>query len=190
MNLVIRLLIALSVAFTKPKTGIWGATLCKISTLPHDYSANRTLRTDRIFSYADIAILDYLIKSGILRTLRAHGWMPIVVRKCFKKIDAISPRKPITVITALEGWSGHYSIVSHTFYQNDTKCAFGYTIGRFVSLSGKQHPTVTNVADLMSEDTTPSTRYPAHYGAIIEELDETRKRLKPPAPHSNVPNDK
>ncbi|MEO0882983.1 MAG: thioesterase family protein [Pseudomonadota bacterium] len=146
MNLVLRLIAVMMAAFRARKFGIWATSELDVSVWPTDVDTDGNLKHERLHSYADLGTLDYLVRSGILRALRANDWSPIVISKEFRALTDIKRGDKLVFKTRLIGWREHYSCLHYEIMRDNSLVAEGHLIGRFVAMPGKEHPTVKRVA--------------------------------------------
>ncbi|MEL7129175.1 MAG: acyl-CoA thioesterase [Pseudomonadota bacterium] len=175
MNLVLRLLLIMFTAFRAPKFGIWGTGRLDFTVWSSDSRAGGTILPARHFSYADLGVLDYTVRSGILKALRANGWSPFVISKEMKYAEPLRKGDRITFTTRLIGWRGHYSCLYHEIFRDGDLVAEGHTIGRFVAPPKKPHPTVDLVATKTGFDGAVSPQLPDRILDAFDRLETERQ---------------
>ncbi|MEM9668966.1 MAG: thioesterase family protein [Pseudomonadota bacterium] len=180
MNLVLRLIAVMMTAFRAEKFGIWATSELDVSVWSTDVDRDGRLKQERLHSYADLGTLDYLVRSGILRALRANSWSPIVISKEFRALTDIRRGEKLLFKTRLIGWREHYSCLHFDVLRDGERVAEGHLIGRFVAMPGNPHPTVQRVA---VETGFPNDKPPALSGrihSIMDRVDDFRSRTKKP----------
>ncbi|MEO1475377.1 MAG: thioesterase family protein [Pseudomonadota bacterium] len=186
MNLVLRLLATMIVAFRAEKFGIWATSELGISVWSTDVGSDGRLKHERLHSYADLGTLDYLVRSGILRALRANDWSPIVISKEFRCLQDIRSGDQLIFKTRLIGWREHYSCLHYEVFRSGDLVAEGHLIGRFVAMPGNPHPTVYRVA---VETGFPKAESPALSDRILGIMDRVeafRNQAKAKSAHAEA----
>ncbi|MEM8635506.1 MAG: acyl-CoA thioesterase [Pseudomonadota bacterium] len=178
MNLVLRLIAIMITAFRAEKFGIWATSELDMTVRPSDTDRSGILKHERLHSYADLGTLDYLVRSGILRALRANGWSPIVISKEFRCLGDIRRGDKLVFKTRLIGWRDHYSCLHYEILRDDQLVAEGHLIGRFVAMPGKKHPTVYDVAVKTGFPGAESPVLAARILSIMDRVDAFRARSK------------
>ncbi|MEM7663275.1 MAG: thioesterase family protein [Pseudomonadota bacterium] len=178
MNLVLRLIAIMIRAFRADKFGIWATSELDLSVWPTDVGGDGILKHERLHSYADLGTLDYLVRSGILRALRANDWSPIVISKEFRALTDIRRGDRLVFKTRLIGWREHYSCLHYEIMRDGALVAEGHLIGRFVAMPGKTHPTVHRVAIETGFPDAASPALSPRILGIMDRVEAFRARAK------------
>jgi acyl-CoA thioesterase FadM len=153
LNLFFRLCIILLGAGLRraPCVPVLSPTRRSFSVWITDQDAFGHMTNSRYFSLTDLAMLDYMLKTGALSVARRHGWLPIVSFEdiAFHKMLKFPQR--FTIETRLVGWTDAYMVFTHRFCR-ETRChADGLTLARFVTRQARAVP-IADVARAFSID--------------------------------------
>ena len=90
MNLYFRLLLVLLASWFKPRLPA-GKAECHLDlrVMPNDLDINRHMNNGRYLTICDLTRVDLFVRTGLLKTMRLRGWIPIVAE------HTMSYRKPL-----------------------------------------------------------------------------------------------
>lgn len=129
MNLLIRLFIAILFSFFKPKVGLQDTARYEGRTWPWDYDIQGHMTNTRFMALADLAIFQFLLRSGVYRYFASNRLLPVVITRevRFKRILTF-PRR-YTIHTRMAYWDDEYYCWKQVFESDGKYAAEVYTLG-------------------------------------------------------------
>lgn len=175
MTLIFRLMILyLRTALTKQRMDIHKLHIMKFRVWITDHDMFQHMNNSRYFSITDIALMNWMIETGLWRGLRKQDWTPMVVFKDASYLRSLRFPEAYRVETQLIGWSGIYIIWRHEYRdRKDRLAAVVNTVGRVVA-ADRQHPSADDVITRLKMDVAPSPKIPPIYQARLTQLEEER----------------
>ncbi len=140
MNLFLRLIwVALKARF-RPKIGLLDECVTRFRAGFTDQDLFRHVTNSRYFSFTDVCVADYLMRSGASRVLRRRKWFPIIVYEdmIFRKMIRAPQR--FQVHSQLLGWTEDAAVMRHVFVRRGEVTAEGLSFARFIAPRGKVIP--------------------------------------------------
>ncbi|CRM84497.1 hypothetical protein [Pseudomonas sp. 35 E 8] len=140
MNLWFRLLFMLSRRpWRKPVHGL-ATTVVRMRVWPLDLDINRHVTNGRYFSLADVARMDFVLRTGAFRVALRNKALPIVgdtwgkFRRELKLFDVFE------VHTRMLGWDHKWSLMEHRFVRKGRVVGVVVMRGLFRSAKGTLPP--------------------------------------------------
>lgn len=144
MNLFFRLLLILVGRAFRRRTAVdlMSTTNRKFSVWLTDQDALGHMTNSRYFSFSDLAIMDFMLKTGAMKKARAKGWLPIVAYKqcAFAKMLRFPQR--FSIETRIDGWTDEVICFCHSFVRHGQIHAQAVTLARFITRDGKPVPII------------------------------------------------
>lgn len=140
MNLWLRLIGVLVRAFARPACGVLDETVLHVRIWPNDLDINGHVNNGRYLTLADLARMDYVVRSGLARWAMRQRAIPVMgdvtakYRREARLFDAIEIR------TRLLGWDSKWSYLEHRFIRQSKTVAVVTARGLFRSASGPVAP--------------------------------------------------
>jgi acyl-CoA thioesterase FadM len=177
MTLIIRLMILyIRTAFSKTAMDIHARHTMKFRVWISDHDMFQHMTNTRYFSITDIALMNWMIETGLWRGLRKQDWTPMVVFKDGSYLRSLRFPEKYRVETQLIGWSGAYIVWRHEFRNGkNVLAAVTNTVGRVVASDGN-HPSADQVIERLDMNVAPSPQVPAIYMARLEQLELERAK--------------
>lgn len=179
MTLIFRLMVLyIRTAFSKTYMDIHTLHTMTFRVWISDHDMFNHMTNSRYFSITDIALMNWMITTGLWRGLRKQGWIPMVVFKDASYLRSLRFPQQYRVETQLLGWSGIYIVWRHEYRTKTNQlAAVVNTIGRTVAEDGN-HPTADGVIERLNMDVANSPELPDIYKARLEQLELERTKSK------------
>lgn len=169
MNLFFRFLrVFLPAFFSKVKTGILDLHIVRSAVWLGDQDPMGHMTNSRYSSFTDLGTMNFMGRTGALKTYRKRGWIPIVQYESFNYIRMLRYPQKFELHTRLAGWDDCFICFEHKFISKGQVCATSHMVAR---LYGRKKAKVT--ADMAMEALGVKYESPpldAHYQRIIAEL--------------------
>ncbi|MEO9971275.1 MAG: acyl-CoA thioesterase [Hyphomonadaceae bacterium] len=185
MTLIFRLIILyIRTAFSKHKMDIHTLHTMKFRVWITDHDMFQHMNNSRYFSITDIALMNWMIETGLWRGLRKQDWTPMVVFKDASYLSSLRFPEAYRVETQLIGWSGSYIIWRHEYRNRKNQlAAVVNTVGRVVA-ADSQHPSADDVIVRLGMDVAPSPDIPPIYRARLNQLEVERGKRSDELAHA------
>ncbi|WP_300392938.1 thioesterase family protein [Henriciella sp.] len=180
MNLFLRLVLTfIRASLSKKKAGILDTTRIRSRVMLTDQDMFAHMTNSRYFSFSDLAIINYIIRTGAWKKLRKRGWFPVVCSEIAVFGGMLSAHQAFEVATRLVGWTDTYLCLEHRFLRNGRETARVRLVARFAS-RGKEKVTVADVVDLLglTEESPPLSE---EFHAMIADVQAARARRREPS---------
>lgn len=153
MNLFFRLcLILLKAAFRRhPNCHVLDTTSRSFSVWLTDQDVLGHMTNSRYFSFTDLAMIDFMLKTGALKIARQRKWLPII---CFEDLGfhrMLKFPQRFSLSTRICGWTENYIVFQHEFTRDGNLHSDGFSLARFVHRSGGAVK-ISDVADAFGID--------------------------------------
>ena len=137
MNLFFRLLRVLFMAFASRKqTGLLDAHSLRFRVWIGDQDPMGHLTNSRYASFTDLAVMNYIARTGAMGTFRKRGWLPIIQHEAFTYHRMIRFPQSFELQTHMIGWLDQYICFRHRFISEDKLIAESRMIARIVGRRG------------------------------------------------------
>lgn len=141
MNLFFRFLrVFLTALLSRTRTDLMEVhTICS-SVWLGDQDPMGHMTNSRYSSFTDLAIMNYMGRTGTLAAFRKRGWLPVIQHEAFSYFRMLRFPQKFTVETRLLGWHETHMIFRHTFIADGRLHAESTMIAR---LTGRKKMRVT-----------------------------------------------
>jgi acyl-CoA thioesterase FadM len=148
MNLYLRLLWTWLRARRLPRIAVTDAIELKFRVLPNDLDINLHMNNGRYLTIADLALIEFFVRSGFVRALLKHGWRPMLGGAIITFRKQLAPFARYTLRFRCVACDEYWSYMESTFIREDgTIAAKGLVKGGAVGRNGLV-PTAQSVAAL------------------------------------------
>lgn len=134
------------------------------------------MNNSRYLAITDLAIIDYLVRTGIWKAARRIGWTPVIVHKDVSIIRMLSFPQRYQVATRFEGWWEGYACLRHEFRSRGRTTAIALSIGRFVGPK-TERPRIDQIVETLPWDLEPMP-IPAEFQKRIDAIEAARAALR------------
>jgi YbgC/YbaW family acyl-CoA thioester hydrolase len=141
MNLYFRLLIILIATWFKPRLPA-GKAACSLAlrVMPNDLDINLHMNNGRYLTICDLTRIDFFIRTGLMRAMRKHKWMPLVAEHTMEYRKSLKLFESFTVSMELTHWDEKFFYMTHLFMQGEKLIAQGTSKGVIRSQTGVVEP--------------------------------------------------
>ncbi|MFN7054839.1 thioesterase family protein [Hyphomonas sp.] len=141
MNLFFRFLrIMLAAMFTWRRTSLMDLHTIRSKVWLGDQDPMGHMTNSRYSSFTDLAIMNYMGRTGALRAFRKRGWLPVIQYESFFYHRMLRYPQPFEVQTRLAGWGDTHLVFRHEFISGERIHATSLMIAR---LTGRKKTRVT-----------------------------------------------
>lgn len=173
MNLFFRLLLVfLRASLAKPRVSLFDVTRLKSRVMLTDQDMFAHMTNSRYFSFSDLAVINYIVRTGTWPKLRKRGWFPVVCAESVTFSRMLSWRDRFEIETRLVGWTDTYMCLQHDFIRNGKTGATVRIIARFASRKRDRVTMDDVVAYLGVERQSPPL--PPEYEAMVDDVEAAR----------------
>lgn len=178
MNLFFRLclMMAQSLFRRRSTVPVMSVTQRSFSVWITDQDVLGHMTNSRYFSFTDLAMIDFMLKTGALSVARRNKWLPIVCFEdlAFHRMLKFPQRFELT--TRICGWTEDYIVFQHAFVRSGQIHCDGISLARFVHRRGGSVQ-ISDVAEAFGivED-SPALPEPAQHA--VERLTRARRTRK------------
>ncbi|MEX1252304.1 MAG: thioesterase family protein [Hyphomonas sp.] len=169
MNLFFRFLrVFLPAFFSKVKTAILDLHIVRSAVWLGDQDPMGHMTNSRYSSFTDLGTMNFMGRTGALKTYRKRGWIPIVQYESFNYSRMLRYPQKFELQTRLAGWDDCFICFEHKFISKGQVHATSRMVAR---LYGRKKAKVT--ADMAMEALGVKFESPPldeHYQRIIAEL--------------------
>ncbi|MEO1101047.1 MAG: thioesterase family protein, partial [Pseudomonadota bacterium] len=137
MDLFLRLvLVLLRAAFAKQRITLEEAARLTFRLGRSDLSG-QGLKQARYSSFADLGVVHFLARSGVLSVVRKKGWAPLLAAREVEVLAPVPGKGPLIVETRLLGWDERYTCFEHRMCVEGVEIARVRSIGRLAAKGSK-----------------------------------------------------
>ena len=142
MNLWLRLIWMLITARFKAKVEPMGVSVLSFRAWPLDLDFNVHLTSSRYFALADLARLDWVLRSGAWRVMWKHRSRPILSGATARYRKEIKPWQRVEIWTRPLGWDAESGYYEHRFMRDGRVLAVVVAHALFHGPNGSVDPAV------------------------------------------------
>lgn len=169
MNLFFRFLrIFLPAFFSRARTSLLDLHIIRSAVWLGDQDPMGHMTNSRYSSFTDLAIMNYMGRTGALKAFRKRGWLPIIQYESFAYLRMLRYPQKFEVHTRLVGWQETQMIFQHTFLSEGRVHAESTMIAR---LTGRKKTRVTTQMAMEALGVTlDSPPLAPHVQALLDDL--------------------
>jgi YbgC/YbaW family acyl-CoA thioester hydrolase len=154
LNIWVRLILTIASKYWRSHLQITESCSTRFLVLPTDLDLNLHMNNARYFALMDIARLDLLQRTGLLKTLRERKWYPVVADETISFGKSLDLFDKVNIITKIHGWDEKFIFLEQTFQKNNEIVAGGIVKSCILNNDGPI-PTKTVLSTLKHDDTSP-----------------------------------
>ncbi|QNM98669.1 acyl-CoA thioesterase [Chitinimonas koreensis] len=130
MNLYLRMVYVFLLSLFRPRLPV-GRTHSELGlmTFPNDLDVNLHVNNGRYLTYCDLNRVDLFIRTGLLKTMGKHGWIPIIAEHTMTYRKSLKAFRRFKASMELTHWDEKYFYMTHRFSIGDTLIAEGTSKG-------------------------------------------------------------
>lgn len=157
MNLFFRLILLLIRNMTVAKPiGYLDVARLNYRVWITDQDAFQHMNNAVYMSIADLAVIDLLMRTGVVKNMRKNGIMPVVVYKSCSYLRMLKFPQAYEVKSRFTAWDGSYIFFEHRFERGGELYAKAVTVGRLASRRGK-NPSVQEAMEQLGWENVPES---------------------------------
>jgi acyl-CoA thioesterase FadM len=119
MNLYLRLLWTWLRAMRLPRIAVTDPIELKFRVLPNDLDINLHMNNGRYLTIADLALIEFFVRTGFIRALLKKGWRPMLGGAIITFRKQLSPFARYTVRFQWVGCDEFWNFMETTFIRED-----------------------------------------------------------------------
>jgi acyl-CoA thioesterase FadM len=127
MLLFFRFLTVMIASFFRSRIDPLGTSVVRFTALPTDCDLNIHVNAGRYLSFMDVARMDLIGRTGLLRHLMRRGWRPIMGGAVVRYRREIRPFERFLVRSRILGWDEKWFYIEHLVEKGDQHCASAFT---------------------------------------------------------------
>ncbi|MBC9250545.1 thioesterase [Pseudomonas alcaligenes] len=140
MNLWFRLIwMLLTLPWRKPVQPLASSVL-RMTVLPNDLDFNGHINNGRYLTLADVARMDFVLRSGAAKVAWQHKALPIVGDAMAKFRRDLKPFQRFEVHSRILGWEGKWTFLEHRFVRHGRVHGLVLIRGLFKAAGGTLDP--------------------------------------------------
>lgn len=143
-----------------------------------DPSAHMT--NSRYSSFTDLALLNLVLRSGLMAKIRKAGWMPVIQHESFHYLRMLHFPQRFEVQSQIVGWHEGYICFEHRFLRKGREVCRTHMICRLIGRN-KQRVMASDVIDMFNLK-LEQPELAQVYQDIIRQIEEIKSSK--PAAHS------
>ncbi len=130
MNLIFRLIYVFMLAPFRERLAI-GKTQSRLTlrVMPNDLDLNLHMNNGRYLTICDLSRIDLFIRSGLLKSMLKHKWMPVIAEHTMVYKKPLSLFERFETILEVTHWDDKYFYMRHVFRNPERVIAEGTSKG-------------------------------------------------------------
>lgn len=130
MNLYLRMIYVFLLSLSRPRLPVGEVSSeLNLIVLPNDLDVNLHVNNGRYLTYCDLSRVDMFIRTGLLKVMRMHGWIPIIAEHTMNYRKSLKVFNRFKASMDLVRWDEKYFYMAHRFTIGDTLIAEGTSKG-------------------------------------------------------------
>ena len=154
LNIWVRLILTLASKHWRSKLKIDEACHTQFRVVPTDLDLNLHMNNARYFAWMDIARLDLLQRTGLLKVFKAKSWFPVVADETISFGKSLDLFDRVSVVTKIRGWDEKFIFLEQRFERNNETVAGGIVKSCILNKNGPI-PTHVVLSELMHDKKSP-----------------------------------
>lgn len=139
MNLILRFLCLLLSVRRRPRLALGDTAQLQFRVMPHDLDTNIHMTNSRYLSFMDLGRVDQLVRTGLWRTCKEKGWLPMAAGIQIRYRRELRPLARFTLETRFKCWDDKWWIIEQLFLVNGEIAAVALVKTLFLRKSAKGH---------------------------------------------------
>jgi len=158
MVLLFRFLIAGFASLFRSRIGALDESVVRFTVLPNDCDLNFHLNAGRFLSFMDVARMDLLGRTGLLRKMLRKKWRPLMGGVTVRYRRSILPFERFAIRSRVLGWDEKWFYIEHVVEREGNLCAIATV--RTLVRSRAGNVATRDVLALLGAENTPSPELP------------------------------
>jgi len=136
MNMFGRLIRVLLTSWLRPRAGLLEETAIGFRVWLTDLDALWHMNNGKYLTIMDLARVDMMIRTGLFRSIRRHGWYPVIASETIRFRKSLRPFQRFEIRTQTLGWDERSFYLRQTFYSGGDTVAVAIVRARFLAKGG------------------------------------------------------
>lgn len=105
--------------------------------LPNDCDVNLHMNNGRYLSFMDLGRVHLIAQVGLLRTVFARRWQPVLAAAEINFIRSLTPLQKFDLVSRVVAWDDKYVYMEQLFETGGALCAHAFVKGLFLGREGR-----------------------------------------------------
>jgi acyl-CoA thioesterase FadM len=136
MSLYFRLLWTWLRARGMPPIRLGDTIELRMRVWPQDLDINGHMNNGRYLTITDLALVEYLIRAGVIRLALRNGWRPMAGGSLISYRRALKPFAVYTLRFSMVCWDERWNYMAFAFLEDGKTMAHGHSKGAIVGING------------------------------------------------------
>ncbi len=136
MNLLFRFLWLILTMRFRPRIDLFDPCTTKYIVFPTDLDVLRHVNNGKYFSMMDLARVDLMGRSGVLKKINDLGYYPVIAAGTLRFRRALTLFQKFEIRTQVIGWDSKFFYLEQTFFRQNEYIASGMVKARFMKKAG------------------------------------------------------
>jgi acyl-CoA thioesterase FadM len=141
MNIWIRILVTFVRSLLRPRIHPTAVLRTKMIVGPTEADL-KYVGNARYLLFMEIGRLELMLRTGAIRSVRKHGWLPLVAAQTIRYRSPLRRFQRFTLTTHLVGWDDKWFYIEHKIERHGQLMAFGLARCCFKGKDGTVRPAV------------------------------------------------
>lgn len=158
MVLLLRFLISIIASLFRSRIEAFDESVVRFTVLPNDCDLNFHLNAGRFLSFMDVARMDLLGRTGLLRRMLRKKWRPLMGGVTVRYRRSVLPFERFDIRSRVLGWDEKWFYLEHIVEREGNLCAVGTV--RTLVRSKTGNIATRDVLALLGKEDLPSPELP------------------------------
>lgn len=174
MDLFLRLMmVLLRAVFAPERIALEDAAMLRFRVAGADL-CDGVLKQARYSSFADLGVVHFLARAGVLSVVRKKGWSPLLAAREVDILRHDAGRGHLEMETCLVGWDERYTCFVHRLCFDGVQIAEVRSVGRLAA-RGDRSPLIAKMLELLGRDPDERRSPPGSFNALMTAIADSRK---------------
>ncbi len=164
-------------SLSKQRVSVFATTRIRSRVMITDQDMFAHMTNSRYFSFSDLGVINYIVRTGAWPKLRKKGWFPVVCAESVVFTKMLRSPQGFEVQTRLAGWDDTYICLRHDFIRDEQTTATVRIVARFASRK-RQKVVMSDVTSLLDIDAA-SPPLGRDFLDMIENIEAARSVREP-----------
>ena len=152
LNIWVRLILTVASKHWRSDIKIDEACSTPFIVVPTDLDLNMHMNNARYFAWMDLARLDLLQRTSLLKVFRSKKWFPVVADETLSFGKSLDLFDKVNVITKIRGWDEKFIFLEQRFERNEETVAGGIVKSCILNKDGPLPTSVVMSALMLNEE--------------------------------------
>lgn len=152
MNLIVRFWWMVLSIRRRPRIRLGDVARLQLRVWPNDLDSNIHMTNSRYLSFMDLGRVDQLVRTGLWRTCKEKGWLPMAAGIQIRYRRELRPLARFTLETRFKCWDDKWWIIEQLFLVNGEIAAVALVKTLFLRKGAKGHVPAAEILRGMGEE--------------------------------------